>query len=68
MENMCLTDREYRAKYKVYFCNSDYQEKNAQLIKGCKLVDKEYQAQFLVYITDREYRADIKITRDHFGK
>ena len=57
---------EYQAKYKVFFVNYEYQEKNAEIIKGCKLTDYEYQADIKVFIVKYEYQADIKIMRKNF--
>ena len=48
-----ITNHQSQADYKVYFVSSESQERNAQIIKGCKLTD--YQSQ-----------ADIKITRKNF--
>lgn len=65
---VAITNNEYRATYKVYFCQSSGQERNAALLKGCRLIDNESSADVKVFITEQEYKADIKITRDHFPK
>ncbi|MBQ7357092.1 MAG: hypothetical protein IJW66_06810 [Clostridia bacterium] len=57
---------QHQADYKVFFVNYEYQEKNAQIIKGCKLADYEYQADCKVFIVDYEHQADIKIMRKNF--
>lgn len=46
--------------------DQQYKEKNAEIIKGCKLVKQEYQADIKVFIVSQEYRADIKIMRKNF--
>lgn len=61
-----ITTSEYRAQYKVYFVDSQYKEKNAEIIKGCKLTNSQYQADITVFIVNSEYRADIKIMRKNF--
>ena len=48
---------------KVFFVNYEHQEKNAQIIKGCKLADYEHQADCKVFIVDYEHQADINILR-----
>ena len=63
---VCIVDQEYKAKYKVFFVDQAYKEKNADIIKGCKLVNQEYQADIKVCIVNQEYRADIKILRKNF--
>ena len=61
-----IVNQEYKAQYKVFFVNYEYQEKNAELLKGCKLVSQEYQADIKVFIVKYEYQANIKIMRKHF--
>ena len=61
-----IVDQEYKAQYKVFFVDQQYKEKNAEIIKGCKLVNQEYQADIKVYIVSQEYKADIKIMRKNF--
>lgn len=46
--------------------DQQYKEKNAEIIKGCKLVSQEYQADIKVYIVNQEYKANIKIMRKNF--
>jgi len=61
-----IVDQEYKAKYKVYFVDHTYQEKNAKLITPGELVTQEYQADVKVFIVNQEYKADIKIMRKNF--
>lgn len=61
-----IVDQEYKARYKVFFVDQQYKEKNAEIIKGCKLVNQEYQADIKVFIVSQEYKADIKIMRKNF--
>lgn len=63
-----IEPQEYKAKYKVFFVDQPYKEKNAEIIKGGQLVKQEYQADTKVFIVDQEYEADIKITRQNFPK
>ncbi len=62
-----IVPQEYKAKYKVYFIDQAYKEKNAQLISPGELVKQEYQADVKVFIVDQEYKADIKIMRKNFA-
>lgn len=66
MGKVYIVDSKYDAKYKVWFCNSRFDEKNAQLIKGCKLVKNKYEADIKVFIVNSKYDADIIITRENF--
>ena len=66
MGKVYIVNQEYKAKYKVFFVDQQYKEKNAELIKGCKLVNQEYQADIKVFIVSQEYKADIKIMRKNF--
>ncbi|MEG9430219.1 MAG: hypothetical protein VZQ61_04770 [Christensenellaceae bacterium] len=61
-----IVNQEYKAGYKVFFVDQQYKEKNAEIIKGCKLVNQEYQADIKVFIVNQEYKADIKIMRKNF--
>ena len=61
-----IEPQEYKAKYKVFFVDQAYKEKNAQLISPGELVQQEYQADVKVFIVDQEYKADIKIMRKNF--
>lgn len=63
-----IVKHEYQADYKVFFVTHSYQEKNAEIIKGGKLVDHEYQADVKVFIVTHEYQASIKILRANFPK
>ncbi|HOJ44622.1 MAG TPA: hypothetical protein PK340_01105 [Bacilli bacterium] len=66
--NVFIVRQEYQADYKVFFVDQAYQEKNAEIIKGGKLVNQEYQANVKVFIVDQEYKANIKILRQNFPK
>ena len=57
---------QHQADYKVFFVNYEHQEKNAQIVKGCKLANYEHQADCKVFIVDYEHQADIKILRRNF--
>ncbi len=63
-----ISDSKYQADYKVFFVDSKFQEKNAEIIKGGKLVSSRYQADVKVFIVDSKYQADILITRQNFPK
>ena len=52
--------------YKVFFVNYESQERNAQIIKGCKLTNYQSQADCKVFIVNYESQADIKIMRKNF--
>jgi hypothetical protein len=51
---------------KVFIVDQPYQEKNAAIIAGGKLVKNEWEADVRVYVVQQEYQADIKITRKNF--
>ena len=61
-----IVNYESQADYKVFFVNYESQERNAQIIKGCKLTDWQSQADCKVYIVNYESKADIKIMRKNF--
>ncbi|HUX95064.1 MAG TPA: hypothetical protein VMV47_04965 [Bacteroidales bacterium] len=61
-----IEPKEYKAKYKVFFVDQAYKEKNIQLISPAELVKHDYQADVKVFIVDKEYKADIKIMRKNF--
>lgn len=61
-----IVNQESRAQYKVCFVDNTFREKNAEIIKGCKLVKMESQADVKVFLTTQESRADILITRKNF--
>ncbi len=63
-----IVNSEGRADYKVFFVDSEGQEKNAVIIKGGKLVNSEGQADVKVFIVNSEGQATIKITRKNFPK
>ena len=61
-----ITNQEYKAEYRVFFVDNQCKEKNAEIIKGCRLTNSESQADIKVYIVNQEYKADIKIMRKNF--
>ena len=61
-----IVNQEYKAQYKVFFVDQQYKEKNAEIIKGCRLTNIEGYADIKVYIVNQEYKADIKIMRKNF--
>lgn len=63
-----LANSKYDADYKVFFVDSKYQEKNAEIIAGGKLVNSKYSADVKVYIVNSKYDAQILITRQNFPK
>lgn len=63
-----IAKSKYEADYCVYFVNSRFEEKNASIIAGAKLVDSKYSADVKVYITNNKYDAKILITRQNFPK
>jgi|GEM_PF-3777906 len=56
------------AKYKVYFTDFLGEEKNAEIIKGCKLTNFATSRAIKVYITKFPGEAQIKIMRNNFPK
>lgn len=54
------------AQAKVFIVDQPYQEKNALMIAGGKLVKNEWEAELKVCIVQQEYQADIKIMRKNF--
>ncbi len=63
-----LANSKYDADYKVFFVDNKYQEKNASIIAGGKLVSSKYQADVKVFIVSNKYDAQILITRQNFPK
>ena len=61
-----IVAHEYHAKYKVFFVDQAYKEKNSKLISPGKLVKYEYQADVKVFIVDQKYKPDIKVLRKNF--
>lgn len=56
------------ADYKVYLTDYLGEEKNADIIKGCKLTNYPGEASVKVYITKYPGEANIKITRKNFPR
>ena len=63
-----IVQYETQADYKVFFVDSDSQQKNQQIIAGGKLVDYESQADAKVFIVDYASQANVLITRKNFPK
>lgn len=63
-----LAKSKYEADYRVFFVDSKFQEKNASIIAGGKLVSSKYQADVSVFIVNSKYDAQILITRQNFPK
>lgn len=63
-----LASSKYDADYKVFFVDSKFQEKNASIISGGKLVSSKYQADVKVFIVNSKFDAQILITRQNFPK
>ena len=61
-----IVDNAYDADYKVYFCDSDYEQQNHQLLAGGQLVDSGENVK--VCIVENQYDSDIKITRANFPR
>lgn len=68
MAKVFIAKSKYDADYTVFFVNSKYEEKNAEIIKGGKLVDSKYSADVKVFIVNSKYDAKILITHDNFPK
>lgn len=63
-----IANSKYDADYKIFFVDSKFQEKNAVIISGGKLVSSKYQADVKVFIVNSKYEATILITRQNFPK
>lgn len=63
-----LANSKYEADYRVFFVDSRFQEKNASIIAGGKLVNSKYQADVRVFIVNSKYDAQILITRQNFPR
>lgn len=68
MATVGITKYASDALYKVYFTDSEADEKNAELLKGCNLTDYPSTADVKVYITEYSNEADIRITRRNFPR
>jgi len=66
MAKVQIVNSESQADHKVYFVNSDSQQKNHQLLAGGKLVTSSPDIK--VYIVKSESKANIKITQKNFPK
>ncbi len=63
-----LAKSKYDADYKVCFVDSKFQEKNADIIAGGKLVNSKFSADVSVFIVNSKYDAQILITRQKFPR
>ena len=68
MAKVFIVDQDYKADYKVFFVDQNFNEVNAQIITGGELVSQEYQADVKVFIVKQDYQATIKITHKNFPK
>ncbi len=66
--NVYIVNHSHLAKYKVYYVDHIFQERNAHLLMGGTLVEHEHQANVKVYIVKHAPQADILITKAHFPK
>ncbi len=63
-----IVSSKWDADYKVFFVDSKFQEKNADIIKGCKLATSKGFDTVKVFIVQSKWDADILITRQNFPK
>ena len=63
-----IVDYKSQADYCVFFVDYSSQQKNHQIIAGCKLVDYASQADCKVFIVDYQSQADICIERKNFPR
>jgi hypothetical protein len=63
-----IVNSESQADHKVYFVDSDSQQKNQQIISPGELVDSGSQADVKVFIVSSSSQATIKILRKNFPK
>ena len=63
-----ITQYPGEADYKVYFTDYPGEERNAAIIKGCKLTNYPGEASVKVYITKYPGEANIKIMRKNFPR
>lgn len=68
MSKVFIVSNKYEADYTVFFVNSKYEEKNADIIRGGKLVRNKYEANVKVFIVNNKYEAKILITHENFPK
>ena len=61
-------DNKYDADHCVYFVDNNYDEVNADIIKGGTLVNNKYDANVKVFIVQGRYNAKILITDEHYPK
>jgi hypothetical protein len=61
-----VTEMAGNAHHKVFFASKPEEEKNAALIRGCKLVSKPAEADVHVFVTSSPHDASIKILRANF--
>jgi hypothetical protein len=63
-----IVSHPHLAKYKVFFIDNEYLQRNAQLIQGGTLVEYEHLATVKVCIVKHMSQADILITEANFPK
>ena len=66
--NVYIVDHPHLAKYKVFYVEHEYQQRNAERIIGGTLVQREHEANVKVVIVKHVSMADILITEANFPK
>lgn len=66
MINVKIVKAKYRADFKVYLVENEFEQKNAHVLIGSRLVDEAEIADMNIFVTARKDEAEIWITRGNF--
>ena len=68
MTKVWIASNKYDADYTAFFVDNKCDEKNAELVKGAKLVSNKWDSNLKVYIVKNKGDAKILVTRQNFAK
>lgn len=68
MTKVWIAGNKCDADYTVFFVDNKSDERNAELIKGGKLVNNKWDSNLKIYIVKNKCDAKILITRQNFAK
>lgn len=68
MTKVFIVQNKYEADYTVCFVNNNFDEKNADIIKGGKLVNNKHEANVKIFIVNNKYEGKILITHANFPR
>ena len=68
MTKVWIANNKYDADYTVFFVDNKCDERNADLVKGAKLVNNKWESNLKVFVVKNKYEAKILVTRQNFAK